>query len=138
MSEETKTTEQSLEQFRKSILLDGVVDATEASEIETRIYADGKIDKEEADFLFAVNDGVSGKANATQWQDIFVKGVSDYVLADDTTPGVVDEEEAKYLIDQIGLDGQVDDVEKALLANIKANATSMHPSLVTFMTNVGV
>jgi len=139
MSEQTGTERpQTLVEFQQAILADGVVDADEAQVIKTRIYADGKIDKEEADFLFAVNDGVSGKANAPQWQDIFVKGVTDFVLADDTTPGVVDEDEAKYIIDQIGADGQVDDVEKALLANIKAKATSMHSSLVTFMTNTGI
>lgn len=129
---------QTLDEFKTSILEDGVVDKAEAGEIETRIYADGKIDKEEADFLFAVNDGVTGKENAPEWKDVFVKGLTDYVLADDEIPGVVDEDEAKYLIENIQGDGQVDDLEKALLANIKTNATSMHPSLTSFIDSVGL
>lgn len=129
--------EQTLEEFKTAILADGVVDAEEAAQIERRIFADGKIDQEEADFLFAVNDGVSGKENAPQWQEVFVKGLSSYVLEDDTTPGVVDEDEAKYLIDRIQGDGQVDPVEKALLANIRSQAKEIHPSLTTFMDSVG-
>ena len=46
----------SLEELKKDVLEDGVIDAKEVQEIEKVIYADGKIDQDEADFLFDLND----------------------------------------------------------------------------------
>ena len=43
--------------------------------------------------------------------------------------GEVDEDEAKYLYDQIKGDGQIDDIEKALLENIKAKSKNF-PALL--------
>lgn len=116
-------------EIKDAVLEDGKIDAEEAKGLRERLYADGKIDKEEADFLFELNDAVSGADNAPEWKELFVEALTDYVLADDETPGEVDEAEATYLISQIDGDGQIDECEKALLLNIKAKATKIHPSL---------
>lgn len=119
----------SLEEFKKDLLADGVIDAAEVKELEAVLYADGVIDKDEADFLFEINNAVSGKKNAPEWKDFFVKAISSFVLEDETSPGEIDDEEAKYLYDQIKGDGQIDDIEKALLENIKAKSKNF-PSLL--------
>jgi uncharacterized tellurite resistance protein B-like protein len=108
-----------------SIVEDGVVDAAEVVEIRNVFYADGIIDREEADAMFAINDAVTGNDNAEEYALLFVKVLSDYVLEDEVSPGIVDVEEGDYLVDKIGADGQVDDAEKALLLNLAANATSI-------------
>ncbi len=118
-----------LAEIKAEILEDGIIDAQEAASLKERLYDDGIIDQEEADFLFEVNDAVSGNTNDPAWKDLFVQGVSDFVLADEKTPGEVDADEAAYLIKNIEGDGKIDDVEKALLQNIKAKATSIDPSL---------
>ena len=51
------------------------------------------------------------------------------VLDDDQSNGEVDDDEAKYLYDQIKGDGQIDDIEKALLENIKARSKNF-PALL--------
>lgn len=119
----------STEEVKAAVLADGKIDADEAAALKERLYADGVIDQEEADFLFELNDAVSGADNAPEWKELFVEALTDFVLADETTPGVVDEDEAKYLLAKIDGDGTVDDVEKALLLNIAAKATSVHASL---------
>ena len=118
-----------LEELKKDLLADGVIDAAEVKELEAVLYEDGVIDKEEADFLFELNNAVSGKAHAHEWKDFFVKAISSFVLEDETSPGEIDEDEAKYLYDQIKGDGQIDDIEKALLENIKAKSKNF-PSLL--------
>ena len=70
--------------------------------------------------LFELNNAVSGKQNAPEWKEFFVKAITSFVLDDDKSNGEVDDEEAKYLFNQIKGDGQIDDNEKALLENIKA------------------
>lgn len=113
-----------LKEFAKDILADGVVDAAEVKKMRARLYKDGVIDREEADFLFTVNDGVSGKQNAPGWGKLFVEAITSHVLGDDQSPGEVDNAEAAYLIRKIQGDKQVDDLELALLVNITSKATA--------------
>ena len=49
-----------LEQLKKELLEDGIIDAQEVEELQAVLYADGVIDKDEANFLFELNDAVSG------------------------------------------------------------------------------
>ena len=118
---------QSLEDFATAILVDGVIDADEVVAVKERLYEDGVIDREEADFLFTLNDGVSGKANHESWKSFFIEAITDQVLDDDKTPGVIDQDEATYLIDKIKGDGQVDEIELDLLINICDKATGESP-----------
>lgn len=118
-----------LEELKKDLLADGIIDADEVKELEEVLYEDGVIDKEEADFLFELNNEVSGKENAPEWKNFFVKAISSFVLDDEQSNGEVDDDEAKYLYDQIKGDGQIDDIEKALLVNIKAKSKNF-PALL--------
>ena len=113
-----------LEELKKDLLADGIIDAEEVKTLESVIFEDGIVDKEEADFIFELNNAVSGKANAPEWKDFFVKAITSFVLDDDKSNGEVDDDEAKYLYDQIKGDGQIDDVEKALLINIKSKSNN--------------
>ena len=119
-----------LEDLKKELLADGVIDADEVKELEEVLYADGVIDKDEADFLFELNDAVTGKANDPSWEKFFVKAITSFVLDDETSPGGIDDEEAKYLYDKIKGDGQVDGTEKALLLNIKEKSKNF-PALLS-------
>ena len=109
----------SLEELKKDLLADGIIDADEVKELEEVLYEDGVIDKDEADFLFELNNAVSGNENAPEWKDFFIKAITSFVLDDDQSNGEVDDDEAKYLYDQIKGDGQIDDIEKALLPSGK-------------------
>ena len=122
-----------LEELKKELLADGIIDAGEVKELEEVLYADGVIDKDEADFLFELNNAVSGKENAPEWKDFFVKAITSFVLDDDQSNGEVDEDEAKYLYKQIKGDGQIDDIEKALLENIKAKSKNFPSPLAELL-----
>ena len=122
-----------LEQLKNELLADGIIDSEEVKIIKAVIYEDGKIDKDEADFLFELNDAVSGKENAPEWKDLFVDAITAFVLEDDVSPNEIDEDEAEYLYNQIKGDGQVDDIERALLENIKAKAKSFPAKLASLL-----
>ena len=122
-----------LEQLKKELLADGIIDSEEVKTIKAVIYEDGKIDKDEADFLFELNDAVSGKENAPEWKDLCVDAIAAFVLEDEVSPNEIDEDEAEYLYNQIKGDGQVDDIERALLENIKAKAKSFPAKLASLL-----
>ncbi len=116
-------------ELKKSILADGVIDEQEVKQLREFLYADGVIDKEEADFLFELNDAVSGKENHASWAVLFVEAITSFLLEDETSPGEVDEDEAKWLIAKIQGDGKLDEIESALLNNLKAKAKKLPKSL---------
>lgn len=118
-----------LEELKKELLEDGIIDAQEVATLEEVVFEDGVVDKEEADFLFDLNNAVSGNNNAPEWKDFFVKAITSFVLDDDKSNGEIDDDEAKYLYDQIKSDGKIDEIEKALLENIKAKSRNF-PSLL--------
>ncbi len=118
-----------LTELKTSILADGVIDASEVGLMRKELYADGKIDRAEADFLFELNDATSGKANDSTWQAFFVEAVTDHLLEDEVSPGEVDAAEADWLIGHIEKDGVYDENEKALIQNLKAKAKTMAPKL---------
>jgi hypothetical protein len=117
-----------LDQLKAEILEDGIIDADEVGWLRERLYDDGVIDEEEADFLFALNDAVSGQANHASWGELFAQAIADFVLKDDVSPGVVDEDEAAYLYAKLWADGQIDDVERLLIAKLKAEAKGPIPA----------
>jgi hypothetical protein len=122
---------QSLDEFATSILEDSIIDADEVTKIRERLYDDGVIDRDEAEFLFKLNDAVSGNNNDASWQAFFVEAMSDHVLKDDETPGVIDDDEASFLIEKIKGDDQVDETELKLLVNICDQATGESPEVFT-------
>ncbi len=121
------------DELKKQILEDGVIDAGEVKMLRKELYADGIIDREEADFLFALNDATSGAGNDAGWQILFVEALSDHVLKDETSPGVLDEDEATYLMSKIEADGVVDGNELALLVNITTAAESAPDAFSAFV-----
>lgn len=121
------------DELKKRILEDGIIDADEVEVLRKELYEDEVIDREEADFLFALNDATSGAANDPSWKKLFVKALADHVLADEISPGVIDDDEAEYLISKIEADGVVDANELALLVYIAAHGQGAPDSFNTFV-----
>ena len=122
-----------LDELKKDLLSDSIIDVEEVETIKHKIYEDGKIDREEANFLFELNDAVTGKDNAPEWKELFIDAITAYVLEDEMSPDVIDEDEADYLYEQINGDGQIDDTERALLENIKAKAKNFPEKLASLL-----
>jgi hypothetical protein len=112
-----------LETLASDVLDDGRIDADEVERLRDVIYEDGLVDRDEADMLFDLNDATVGTHNDEAWGDLFVEAVASHVLDDDESPGVVDDEEADWLIERIEEDDQVDSNELALLLRIAEDAT---------------
>lgn len=122
-----------LTELKKELLADGVIDAAEVKTIKDVIYKDGKIDKEEAEFLFDINDSVSGKENAAEWNELFVNAITSFLLEDETSPNEIDDDESKYLYEKIKGDGKIDDTERALLENLKAKSKNFPEILASLL-----
>lgn len=103
----------------EKILADGKVDPQEIAEIRATVYADGKVDRPEADFLVELHKRLERPTPA--FEDFFYQAIKDHVLAD----GSVDADEAGYLRRLILDDGEVSEREKKLLREIKGEAKTV-------------
>ena len=132
-----------LSSLKAAILEDGVIGANEVKMIKDVIYGPGggageKVDWAEADFLFELNDAVSGKKNDPGWKTLFAEAIANHVLEDETSPGEMDNDEGAWLIAKLEADGKIDDSEKAALASIKARAKTIAGNLKSKLDSWGV
>ena len=124
--------ELSLFALAQKITQDGVVDGFEVQIIKERLYENGVIDRDEADFFFKVNDTVTGIKNDAFWGALFVDALTDHFLNDTKSPGSIDGVEGQYLLRKISKDGHVDDLELGLLVNIISKAKTCPMDLIDF------
>lgn len=102
---------------------DGRITAEEILELRRMGWADGKMDPNEAESLFAANDAC--EAPTSEWCDFFVDALTSFVVFTVEPRGYVDEEMAGELIERIDRDGRVGTmVELELLVHVIEVSTS--------------
>src|SRR5205085_6493694 len=80
-----------------AFLADGVIDETEVKILKKELWADGKIDKDEVEFLIDLRNLAQKKAKKEglrpAFERLFFKAIEENVMAD----GTIDDEEARWL-----------------------------------------
>jgi hypothetical protein len=84
---------------------DGRITAEEILELRRQGWADGKIGPDEAESLFAANDGCV--APTSEWCDFFVEALSHFIVDSVPPAGYIDDEMADELITRIDRDGRL-------------------------------
>ena len=107
---------------------DGVVSAEEILALRGTGWADGKMEPEEAEALFAANDALT--APSLEWCDFFVEALSEFVVNTVDPHGYVDQDMGDELIARIDADGKVDSLaELELLVRVLEKALNVPQSL---------
>lgn len=82
-------------------------------ELRKEIMADGVVTKEEVELLWEKKDSQEGNTSC-EFDSFFAEAVMAWLLAD----GIIDEEEARYIISKINEDDDIDNAEAELLESI--------------------
>ncbi|XUU61443.1 hypothetical protein ACRAQ6_04000 [Erythrobacter sp. HA6-11] len=93
-------------QLADKVAEDGVVTPSELADLRQLGWGDGKIYREEAEAIFAINNTLNSRDD--QWVDFFVEAISEFVLNGSEPRGMCDEDEAKWLIGALDHDGKLD------------------------------
>jgi tellurite resistance protein len=112
--------------YMEEILANGKVDTPELETLRRELYADGKIDRREADWLVEMHKRIQRRGPA--WEEFFYQAVKDHLLAD----GTIDAEETAWLRQLILADGLVDTREKKFLHELKGEAKQTSPEFEAF------
>jgi uncharacterized membrane protein YebE (DUF533 family) len=102
-------------------LADGKIDTKEATIIKNEIWADGKLDKSELEFLLSLKK--DAKSVVSEFNKMLFSALKAAVLAD----GSISAKEAAWLRQFLYADGRIDDEEKKFLQDLKASAKSTSP-----------
>ena len=95
------------------------------------VFADGIVERAEADLLFELNTCVAEPT--LSWSDFFVEALSDFVTETVDTRPYVSAEQADYLIERIEKDGKVQTAsELGLLVNVIENAYECPSKLTAY------
>ena len=92
------------------------VDGPELEMLRRQLYADGKIDRQEADFLVELHKRVQHMTPA--FEHFFYQAIKDHILAD----GRIDAEEAAWLRQMLFAHGNMKDEERKFLHELKGEA----------------
>jgi hypothetical protein len=105
-----------LRQIEEDILATGKVDSDKLEVLRRQLYADGKIDRREADFLVELHKRVQHLTPA--FEQFFYQAIKDHILAD----GRIDAEAAAWLRQMLFADGKIDDEERKFLHELRGEA----------------
>jgi len=105
-----------LREIEQTILATGRVDGPELEVLRQQLYAGGKIERREADFLVELHKRVQHRTPA--FERFFYQAIKDHILAH----GRIDAEEAAWLRRMLFADGKIDDEERKFLHELKGEA----------------
>jgi hypothetical protein len=91
-----------LREIEQTILQNGRVDGPELAALRQQLYAGGKIERPEADFLVELHKRVQHRTPA--FEQFFYQAIKDHILA----RGRIDAEEAAWLRQMLFADGKID------------------------------
>lgn len=111
-----------LDDIRKAIVASGSITANDVVALREIVYTDGKVEQDEAEFLFKLRKELNDMGNLKEWNNFFIQAICDFILDDERSPEAIDDLEATWLIEQIGEDGIIDDVEQKLLKKLRKEA----------------
>jgi hypothetical protein len=110
-----------LRAIEQRILANGRVDHGELEELRRTMYAGGKVQRREADFLVELHKRVQHMTPA--FEHFFYQAIKDHILAD----GRIDAKEAAWLRRMLFADGKLKDEERKFLHELKGEAKQAGP-----------
>jgi hypothetical protein len=105
-----------LRQIEHDVLSAGKVDGPGLELLRRELYAHGKIERPQADFLVELYKRVQHRTPA--FEHLFYQAIKDHVLAQ----GRIDAEEATWLRRMLFADGKLEDEERKFLHELKGEA----------------
>ena len=108
-------------ELMERILRNGRVEGAEIELLRRQLYADGKIDRREADFLAELYKRVEQVTPG--FEKFFCQAIKDHILQD----GRISAEEAAWLRQLLYADNRITDRERKLLRELRGEARAVSP-----------
>ncbi len=111
---------------------DSAISANEILALRRAAWPDGKIDPEEAEAIFILNDQIV--APTAEWSDFFIEALVEFVVNTTEPRGYVTEGNARWLTERVTHNGKVDSLtELELLIRVLEKSLSTPETLRDFV-----
>jgi uncharacterized membrane protein YqhA len=111
-----------LSDLRKELFADGSLSKEEVARLHDALYDEEGMTRAKGDFLFELKDTVNKERIHDDFRVLFIDAISALLLEDETSPGEIDETEAKWLRARIQSKGYFDSIDDELLDNLRAKS----------------
>lgn len=125
---------ENLELLKKRLVSDGELSNADIAELRKALL-DDKMTIEKAEFLFTLKDSVNKKKVASDFKALFVDAITSLLIEDEDSPGEIDDSEAKWLRAKIQSNGGLDEIDRALLNNLKEKSINF-PSILNYKSSL--
>ena len=122
--------------LKKHLVSDGKLSSEDISRLRVALLEEG-MTIEKGDFLFSLKDSITKEHAAIEFKDLFVEAISTLLLEDETSPGEIDDKEAKWLRAKIQNNNSFDEYNQALLKNLKRKSINF-PSILNYKNAVTI
>jgi uncharacterized tellurite resistance protein B-like protein len=110
-----------LREIEERVLANGRVDGHDVEVLRRVLYADGKIDRKEADFLAELHKRAQYRTRG--FEQFFYQAIKDHILAN----GRIGPRKTAWLRQLLLADGKIDDEERNFVRQIKGEAKEVSP-----------
>ena len=117
--------------LRKQIFANGKIDDNDVVLLREALLAGQTMTREKGNFLFDIKDNTKRSNQCDAFKDLFVEAITMLLLDDDTSPGEINEEEAKWLRAKIRFKGYTDKTDDMLINNLKRKSINW-PKILSF------
>lgn len=115
--------------IEERVVANGRVEGHEVEMLRELLYADGKIEREEADFLVVIHKRV--KYRTRDFERFFYNAIKAHILAD----GRISGEEADWLRQMVFHDETLQDEERKFLRELKGEAREVSPEFEALLAD---
>lgn len=119
------------QELRKRIFANGKIDNDDVSLLREALLTNQAMTREKGNFLFDIKDNTSRSNQCDAFKEFFVEAITMLLLDDDSSPGEISEEEAKWLRAKIRFKGYTDKTDDMLINNLKRKSINW-PQILSF------
>lgn len=122
---------ESLVELKKAIVSDGKISSKDVKLLRDTLFNEEGMTRAKADFLFKLKDTINKEHQISEFKELFVEAITSFLLDDETSPGEIDDSEAKWLRAKIQTKGYLDKLDGVLLDNIRKKSIN-YPEILNF------
>lgn len=120
----------SLREIEERVIANGRVEGHEISMLREVLYADGKIDRQEAEFLVELYKRVPYRTHS--FKQFFYNAIKDHILVD----GRIGSEEAAWLREMIVADDRFDEEKYKFLHRLRGEIKQLSPEFAAILEGI--
>ena len=122
---------ESLNELKRTIVADGRISTKDVKLLRDAFFNEEGITKAKADFLFKLKDTINKEHLISEFNDFFVEAITSFLLDDESSPGEIDESEAKWLRAKMQTKGYLDKLDMMLLESLRKRSIN-YPEILNF------